>query len=325
MSRSTEQKRIHYVRAAYSPGAAPTKSFQALIDDALKALPKQKDTDVCLPTTEVLSVRHRSVANGQPTNIAIGLGVPNEAMSTLGVGQDLAADTEKASKPPHGRAFKLADAFCLIDENDLLVCMDGSIRINKVEGYLRGLLKQAGMSPEIQSFELVARINQDKAKTLDAEGVKAFEVKGTAYAASASLDGAHPNQFESAWQGIKAAIRNVFENEVSSAEERQQLASHWGEVNVTTVFSVDGGMRGEPLVIQSLEGAAKEIQNQAPPGAEVTLITGKGNRIGVSVLTLKTLKGIKRIAGQNALDYTDAWAKLSEYRQELVDSKRWKN
>lgn len=167
-------------------------------------------------------------------------------------------------------------------------------------------------------------MSQDKAKTLDEEGVKAFKVRGTAYAASAALDGQPKNSFFAGWQKMLQAMRSVFEKEVDTQAEKDALAKHWADLSVVATFSVDGGMRGEPIVLQSLEGAAKEIQDQAPVGADVVLVTKKGNEIGVDALTLKTRKNVKRLKGQNALDFADAWAKLFEYRQELMGSGRWK-
>lgn len=326
MPRESAQKRIHYVRVSYNRGARPRRNFENLIVAALEARSIMVDTEVQLPGTETLAIQHRDVAVAGQVRVAIGMGVPDEGMSTMGLRSRRAQDVTQVEAPPQGRAFKLADAFCLLDEDDLLICTDGSMRVNTVEAYFRGLMALAGFTPAEQAFQFITRMNSDQAATLAAEGVKELKVRGTVYAASDMLD--RPNRergaISSAWHALITGVRQAIEAEVENDAERQALANHFGELNIETRISVDGGSRGEPIVLNSLEEAAKAAQEDAPEGATVTLVTKKNNEISVDTLTLRCSKSIKRREGESSLDHTSAWDKLVEYRRELIDTRRWK-
>lgn len=256
--------------------------------------------------------------------LGIGLGVPDEAMGTLGLNVAEVQDSNVPQAPSQGRAFKIADAFCLIDDDDLLVCLDGRMRIAAVEFYLRSLLDLANATPAAQSFQLIGRQDQGKQRTLDAEGVKEMRVTSSAYAIAQQEPGVDAGWLRKGWLAFIENLRDGLEHEASTDAEREELAGHWADLNITTVIKVNGGTRGEPIVVQTLEDAALEAQQDAPDGAQITLVTRKNNEVGMDTLTLKTQKSVKRLERQNDLDYADAWNKLGEYRQELIDTQRWK-
>lgn len=320
MSRSVAQKRIHYVRAIYSDH--PGKTLENSIRQALGQLKKVTDTEVSHPSLGVLEIRHRDLNQPDFVRLAIGVGVPNESMSTLGIGVAAMADSNHPTSPPNSRAFKLSDAFCLIDGDDLLVCTDGNVRLPALNMYLSQLLSKANAAPASQAFELRARIDADPAKTIDAEGIKGLEVSATAYAVHTE-DG-DSNWLVAGWQHMIGQLRDAFEKEVKTDAERDAIARHWGELNISTVIGVKGGSRGEPIIVKSLEDVAKDAIDDAPDGTNVVLVTGRGNRIGAQTLTLGRAVTIKRLKKQNDLDYTDAWNKLESFRQELKSTKRWK-
>ncbi len=320
MSRSVAQKRIHYVRAIY--GQHPGDSLEKSVRAALNQLKKVADTEVRHPELGVIAIRHRDLQQSDFLRIAIGMGVPDESMSTLGIGVATATDSDQATAPPNRRAFKLSDAFCLIDDDDLLVCADGGIRLGAVNMYLSRLLAAANAAPASQAFELRARFNSDRAKTLAAEGVKELKISATAYNAYAQ-DGAS-GWLQAGWLRMIEKLREAFEKEARSDTDRDALVRHWGELNISATINVKGGSKGEPVVVKSLVDVANEAAADAPDGTDVELITGRGNRVGAQELTLGRTVPIKRLSKQNDLDFTDAWNKLSAYRQELVGSKRWK-
>jgi len=320
MSRSAAQKRIHYVRAVYAnhPGISLEKSVRK----ALNKLSKVVDTEVPHPQLGVIEIRHRDVTQRDFLRLAIGVGVPNESMSTLGIGVAATADSDHPTSPPNRRAFKLSDAFCLIDDDDLLVCADGGIRLSAVNMYLSQVLGKANASPAAQAFELRARLNTDRTKTVEAEGVKELKISATAYSAHAE-DGAS-NWLHAGWLRMIEQLREAFEKEAKNDAERDALAQHWGELNISATIKVKGGSHGEPVVVKSLEDVAKDAIEEAPDGTDVVLVTRRGNHVGTNELTLGRTVSMKRLNKQNDLDYTDAWDKLAAYREELKASGRWK-
>jgi hypothetical protein len=320
MSRSVAQKRIHYVRAIYS--AHPGKSLEQAIRLALSHLKKVTDTEVSHPSLGVLEIRHRDLKQPDFVRLAIGVGVPNESMSTLGIGVAATADSNHPTSPPSSRAFKLSDAFCLIDGDDLLVCTDGSVRLPALNMYLSQLLGKANATPASQAFELRARLNANRTKTLEAEGIKELKISATAY--SAHVEDGNSSWLRAGWQHMIEQLRDAFEKEVKTDAEREAIAKHWGELNISATIGVKGGTRGEPVVVKSLGDIARDAIDDAPDGTDVVLVTGRGNHVGAQALTLGRTVSIKRLNKQNDLDYTDAWNKLESYRQELKETKRWK-
>lgn len=326
MSRTSSQKRIHYVRAVYLQGNAPTATLEKEVRAALKKLKNVGDTEVSHSALGTIAVRERDTANREFVTLGIGLGIPDEAMGTLGLGVTTPQDKDQPQIPSRGRAFKLADAFCLVDDDEVLVCADGRMRLSAVTFYLRHLLDLANAKPEAQAFELIGRMDQDKEKTLETEGVKELKVKGSAYAATRALQNTAPADtwLRKGWAALLENLRDAMASDVPDGAERDALIKHWSDLNVSATFNVKGGSKGEPVMVRTLEAIAIEAQQDAPDGTEVTLITKQGNPVNMDTLTLKGLKSIKRHQRQNDLDYADAWNKLIEYRHELMDSDRWK-
>jgi hypothetical protein len=168
-------------------------------------------------------------------------------------------------------------------------------------------------------------VNADTRRTLDVEGVKEMQVRAAAYAVGGDDDDANLDRswVSSGFGSLVNRVREVFAKEAKDDAEREAIAEHWADVSVSAVIRVQGGSRGEPIIVRSLEDIAKETFADMPDGAEIVLITKKGNPISPGVLTLGTSISIKRIGGQNDLDPSDAWDKLAAYREELRHTGRW--
>src|SRR5690554_2489087 len=145
MSRRPAYKKIHYVRAIYNPNTHPGAPFVELVRQALQARPNVSDTKVTMSTLGLVGVRQRhSQWNdpGQPLRLALGAGAPGEAMGTFGADVQADQDHDAPTDPPARRAFKLADAFVLVDQDELLICTDGSMRgYSSVCKYFRALFE----------------------------------------------------------------------------------------------------------------------------------------------------------------------------------------
>ncbi len=324
MARSS-QKRIYYVRAVFNQGAKVKQTLEQMIRTVL-ATRTMVETEIKMGSGETLAVRERELVSKDSVSLAIGLGVRGEAMSTMGLGIKAPVDTNHPEQPSAGRVFKLSDSFCVIDENEVLFCNDGGMSKSTLEAYLVGLVGMGNFGAAASMFGLVARLNQDKAKTLAVEGVKEIRISAASYAASQvaakKSKSAHPlrDGFAKMWQGV----REEFLEEAPNKAAQQAIASSFDELNITTVIGVKGGSRGEPMMFQALQQVAQQAMDDAPPGAEVGFMTTKGNPITAQSLSLSTVKSIKRFDKQNDIDFTDAWNKMKDFRDELADSKRWK-
>lgn len=322
MSRSAAHKRIHYVRAVYGQ-VKPKDSLEKALRNVLGNMPHAGDTEIEHPALGTLSTRFRNTQAKDGLFLAIGQGVKGEAMATIGLQVQTESDIESPVPPVVGRAFKLADAFCLIDENDLLICTDGSLRVQSTSYYIRKLLEKGNAPNASQSVDLVARINQDKANVL-ASGIKSIKVVSSAYRATQILDGKKGEGWlKEGVGGLLNFVRSAFEESIANDAERQDLIDHESEIVVSTEIKIDGGMRGEEILLEAIDSIAKDAITDVPDGAEI-VITAAAGTVSSNDVILQKGKSIKRRDGQNGLDHADAWNKLSEYRVELIDSQLWK-
>lgn len=324
MARSS-QKRIYYVRAVFNQGAQVKYTLEQMIRKVL-ANRTMVQTELKMGSGETLAIRERELVSKDSVSLAIGLGVRGEAMSTMGLGINAPVDINHPEQASVGRVFKLSDSFCIIDENEVIFCNDGGMSRSALEAYLVGLVAMGNFGPAASMFGLVARLNQDMAKTLAVEGVKEIRISAASYAASQVIakkkKPANPlrDGFASFWQGV----REEFLEEAPNQAAQQAISNSFDELNVTTIIGVKGGSKGEPMMYQALQKVAQQAMDDAPPGADVGFMTTKGNPISVDSLSLSTVKSIKRFDKQNDIDFTDAWNKIKDFREELVASNRWK-
>jgi hypothetical protein len=321
MSRASVQKRIHYVRAVYG-AIKPSHTLEQMLRTTLAIKKTMGSTEVTHPQLGTLAIRHRNL-HSTAVHLAIGHGVPGENMATLGIQVPNPTDTDVPIKAIAGRAFKLSDAFCLIEGNELLVCTDGALRLAGVTYFLRNLLAAANVPASQQTFDLVARLNHKKDKALQ-EGVRQIEINGTAHLATKMAEGQNKeHSFRRAYENFAVAVREIFEKDTKDPAERDALVNHMAELQVQTVINVKGGSRGVPIMVRTLNDVAREALSDSPDGGEVVVVT-KNNRVSSSDVTLKGTRSFKRLKDQNGIDYADAWNKLVSYQSELKSQGFWK-
>nr|WP_298522136.1 hypothetical protein [uncultured Halomonas sp.] len=327
MARRPAYKKIHYVRAVYNPNTKPPDSFSSLIRQALRILPTVVDTKVTIRTLGAVGVRqrhHEWNSPDQPLMIAIGAGAPGESIGTFGADATADQDEDAPESPPENRAFKLADAYLMIDEDDLLVCTDGSLRgYGSVAKYLRSLFDLAKLPPEAQAFDFEPASNEDKRRTLAQEGVKNLTLKGTLYAATNELEGGHRRGLSELWRGFRRGVQDYLAEEVTDEAERQILAAHWGDVNVTTILSPAGGRAVTPVVRSSVDDAAMDMVDEVPDDSEVIIRTRSGNTIKSGEVILTKQIALRRKERQNDLDTFEVWKELRTFRSDLIQRGAW--
>lgn len=286
---------------------------------ALAQLTATVDRQIEVPHFGIALIRmHRTQENS--LLIDIGAGEVNERMSTLGVNVPAPVDADQAVASPAGRAFKHSNAFCLIDDDEIVLCLDGEFRVKQVAYYFRQLFGNANLSPQHQAFEINAVTNLDKEQVLTAEGVKELHLDGVAYEAAHDLnDDYRPGVLDS----LKSNVRALLESQVGSDAERTELASNYANLNVRAVISVKGGARGEPVLIDTLSKAGEELLDNQNDQDKVWLKTKKGSTISVGELVLGCYENITRHEGQNDLDRHEVWDKLIEFRTGLRQNGMW--
>lgn len=327
MARRPTTKKLHYVRAVYSDNNRPQETFAALVRRALQQRPHVADTKVSIRTLGVVGVRQRHSQwedPAQPLKLAIGAGAPGESFGTFGADTVAAHDIDAPEPPPENRAFKLADAFVLIDENELLICTDGGMRgYSSVARYFRSLFDLANLAPKTQTFDFEPASNQEKRMTLEQEGVRDMKLKGTLYAATRELDDDDSQGLTGAWRRFRRGVQGLFSEEADSDQQRAVLAGHWGDFNITATISPSGGSRAEPVVLSTLDDAALDVIDEIPDDSEVIIKTRQGNEIRSGDVILTKQVRLGRKDGQNDLDYLEVWDELQTFRSELRQRGAW--
>lgn len=327
MQRRPATKTLHYVRAVYRDDNAPPEPFAELVRQALNTLPNVADTKVGIPSLGVLGIRQRHPDWKDPQKpllLALGAGAPGERMGTFGTDVVADHDEDLPESPPEDRAFKLADAFMLIEQQELLICTDGGMRgYAAVERYLQGLFDRANLQPAASAFELLPASNQEKRRTLEQEGVKEITIKGTMFAATYELEGQAPKGLTEQFRRFRKYCQDYLSEEIEDEQKREELAGHWGEINVTTTIKPAGGTRAIPVVLTSLDHAGLDMVDEIPDDSEVVILTRSGNTIRTGDVVLKKKVPLRRKELQNDLDVFEVWNALKEFRAELMKRGAW--
>lgn len=325
MPRRAANKKIHYVRAVYNKGQHPQESFSDLVRAALTTLPEVADTKVVVPAHGDMGVRSRHSdwqSQDGILKLALAAGAAGEAIGTFGADQRADEDDDVITDPPANRAFKLAEAFVLIDKDQILVCTDGTMRGYKtVSRYFRSLFDKAQLDPSAQAFDFEPVSNQDKRRTLEKEGVAEMRIAGTMYAATKRLDpeeGGINHQLRQ-W---KRSVQRLLQDEVSE-DQQEELAQNWGNFNVHTVISPKGKSRAEPVVLESLDAVANGMIDEIPDDSELIIETRSGSIIRSGDVILSTTVSVHRQEARNDLDHLEIWGHLDSYRNDLIRIRAW--
>lgn len=324
MSRRPTYKAIHYVRAIYNENAAPAQTLEQLIRSAMRKLGSMGETEVGMSTLGTAGIRNRKDANDAPLLMDIGAGVPGEQMTTLGLKVRVAQDLDQAAQPPADRAFKLSEAFALIDENDLLIITEGSFRVSTVGVYLGLLISKAELRAGDVAFELRKVTNQETKAVLESEGIKELQLSTTMYRATRALDGAAEGAatVSSRLRSFVGLLKDTFAEDMD-ANKREQLAQHWDELQVNTIIKADGGSRAEDIVLDVMNTVGEDVLDEEDESVEVTVITKKGTSIRLGQVTPTKKVRLFRREAANDLINIEVYAALTEYRDELIKQKLW--
>lgn len=328
MSRRPVTKPIHYVRATYNPNSAPKGTLESLLRRAMRRLGSMQETEIAMSHLGVVSVRHRKVSTGEPVQLAIGAGTPGEHMTTMGLRVIGEYDTDKTSNPPNDRAFKLSDAYLLIEGNDILLITDGHIRAPSVAAYLRALLDKADLEAAASAFELKKVTNQEKQRVLATEGIKEIHLKTNMYRATHDLDfvaDARPSGLGARMKGFISIVKDLFAEEAQNSSEQklQELAENWDHLQVSTVIKAEGGSRAEQIVLETMEAVGSDVLDELSDGVDVTVITLKGTKIHMSEVTPVKKAKLFRRDNANDLMHLEVFKVLRDYRTDLLNKRGW--
>ena len=310
-------KRMHYVRAVFSDAVpAQSRNLQKNLRAALTALPNVADTQCVLNPIGVGTVRFRSVTNNR-IQIAIAGGKPGDAMSTFGH-VNTATDADQAINPPPARAYKIADAFSSVVDNEVLVCVDGAMRVPSFERYLKSLLQQANVAGNVSAFEFRPVTDLATQEVIDREGVKEIVVHSVARKATQVLAASPAGIVES----FKAKLRALFLEAADDDAARQVMSAHFAELQIEMHIKPKGGSRAEPVLLEAMASLAPEF-DELPDDAFLTVVTEQGSRIRGSNIKLGGWADIPRQHGRNDLYYQNAWAALINFEADLRQNGYW--
>lgn len=324
MSRRPTEKPIHYVRAIYNQNTAPKYTLEQLIRAAMRKLGSMGQTEVAMGNLGTAVIRHRRDAADEPLLLDIGAGIPGEQMTTVGLKVKAAEDVDQSTQPPTSRAFKLSEAFVLIDKNDLLIMTEGSFRTAGVAVYLRLLISKANLKAGDSAFELRKVTNQETAAVLEAEGIKELRLNTNMYRATRELSGADEadSKVTSTLKSFVGTLKDMFAEDMSEAK-RALLAKHWDEMQVNTVIRADGGSRAEEIVLDVMNIVGQGVIEEEDDSVEVTVITKKNTEIHLGQVTpIKKVRLFRR-SNANDLVNTDVYTVLKNYRTELITQRHW--
>lgn len=312
------RKRIHYVRAVFGSTLPPGITLQSIVTQALAKLPDCQSTEVLIAALGVAETRYRWVQTDR-VQLAVGAGQPEEEMSTMGLSVKSVSDTEVGEKPPSGRAYKTADAFCTISGNEVLICVDG-LRAEALARYLRLMIGKAGAPHHLQDFELKNVANLHQQQLLDRDGVKAVRLTGVLR--QATLDVSDNNEVRGFIARIQEGLKAILEDD-GDEKKRAELAAHYGEIQVQTIISARGGTRADQVVLDAFDAAGRELLSDAPEGVDVELVTKHGIRVKAAELNIGVDVTLMRNTGRNDLNYMVVWQALSDVEGQLRKEGLW--
>ncbi len=318
MARSVS-KRLSYMRVVFAE-PFPQLSMQEMLAGAIRLLPERHQRECPDQTFGVVALRHsRSSNRTNALLFDLGAGLPGEDMSAMPIGPVPAQDVDAPVPPPANRAFKRAEGFALIKDNEIIICVD-HMRVSTAERYLDKLLRKAYPNMTI-AFEFRPMRNADQHQVIVAEGVKNLRVNSVVSAASDEL-----NQYRSPRGWFRSALstlQDLLINDLPEGRDRQVLAENWSRLNVDTVISVKGGTRGEPIVLQAMQAAGLTTLDEAEDGVSLTIETRSGSKIRGSDLALGKSVSLTRNENRSDLNRDSVWEELESYEIELRDEQRW--
>lgn len=280
------------------------------------------ETEISLPSLGTAGIRHR---RDTPLLLNIGAGVPGEKMTTMGLKVATSSDIDQATTPPANRAFKLSEAFVLIDGADLLIVTEGSFRVASVASYLRMLIAKADLRVGKAVFDLRKVTNCEKAAVLEREGIKELRLNTNMYRATHELDQIlnEEQTVSSRMKSFVGLLKDMFAEDVGEAK-RELLAQHWGEVQVNTVIKAQGGSRAEEIVLEAMKSVGEEVLEENDNSVDVTVVTQKGTEIHLGQVTPTQKIRLYRREGANDLVNVEVYSALTAYRDELISKNLWK-
>lgn len=321
MTRRLAYKKVHYVRANYPRGIERNTTLEQNIRDALDALPTVASTEITT-ALGVVSIRQRR-STDHFIKVSLGAGKLGEQASTLGIGVADIADADEDSPAPDQRAFKNADCFILVEDDDLLIINDGEFSTPKLQDYLQELLLKSLGNAGLASFVIRKVTNLDKYAILEREGIKEIQLNTTMYQATQYLD-APPLDILGKVKYNAACLWNNLTKEELDPRRDEHLAQELAAVQVSTTIKAIGGSTAQEIVLNAIEVAGREALTNDDAELGVVVITRKGTPISMSDVTPQKNIRFHRRALSNDLPINDVFTRLAEYRTELIGNNQWK-
>lgn len=301
MPNDKKTKTISYRRAVFlSPGGDNT--LENLFSSARTSI----GTGHRFPAEDdrpAIEERHHIYKSGTGHFLHIVAFTPGEEASIVPHSQsgDIAT-----TPPPENADFMDGDIMALISGNDVVLCAN-SLHDKQLERFLVKYLELAGLSEPSQTFELSKVANVDRLKMIKDQGVKEVCFDSSLYEASflhTERQTVHNRITGRLFDEFKALFFK--DDEQVDIEEAENLT-------VKLVLSYDKRKKGADFSRKKLEMMADRAYSEDDEGIKIK--TFNGDMVSASDITLKKKVVINRHG--KTVWYSDAWAEIEKYYQEL--------
>lgn len=256
--------------------------------------------------------------------------VPDQAASAIDKSSATSDNSDVSTvNAPDGKNFLDGDIFLFVNGNDVILLQSGA-RETVALSYVSQMLEKNAYKREALSLQFLGIAEEDKAKMIQAQGVKSIELNANMYEASLrhmqkqqELAG---KEKETKIFDIPGQLTEAFKRLFAEDDMLKEI-DEYENVNIKLSISFDGkearlkknkntegfGTHGKSRLEKA---SAMLIQESAEDDVDgFTIITGDNNRIKANEIVVSDNFRVKTLG--KSLDYNDAFAKLEEYYMQL--------
>lgn len=296
MPSTAKTKTLYYFRAIRNKQAFDIQKFMSMARSK-KATCAESEVD--LGSGDIVRIQRYDDSKGM-IKIHLTRYIPGVLAATLQPKVLAAEDDETAHAPPSGREFKDGDCFLLLKDHHVIFCAD-RIGHRKAKHYLELLFKEADLYEQTYGFDLAPASNLDTVKLIHEHGVKAIDLKVSAYALSLP-QGEHKRWPIRLFGGLL--------NEINALAAKDQVAVEQKaleDLMVGVKISLNGNSRSDEKSQHFIESMAKTfLDDDDPDDFSLSIVTQKNEKITADKIRLHTRVNLQT-KQDNTVSHKNAW------------------
>lgn len=304
----TRLKTISYRRAVW----LKADNLERLLDQALSKLPKVVDRKFLREDGQVVkSIRHKKSDAGH--YIYIVAETPGDHASTLARRNESkdAFDIDTVP-PPAGSEYMDGDVFLYVKDNDVCLCTTG-LREATASMFLRLLIEKAGLPKSATQFELQKIANIDKARLIQAQGVREVDIRASMF------DATHKYlKRKTSGEGTLAAIgkhlNSIFEDDEGVRDNLQVSVVLRARSRGLDLSSRDAHA-AQAVGAQRLQALAEAL---IEGDSDYVIVTGDGQRISPDEIYVRVKMPIEALGKTTSCKKT--WDAMKTFYDQLVEN-----